>query len=67
MGERFIMWIAIMLVCFDPSALSCEVRAKPEAFYSERACREEAEAVAANMLKRNVYALLVFFSFLSLS
>ena len=46
-----------MLVCFDPSALSCEVRAKPEAFYSEKACREEAEAVAANMLKRNVYAV----------
>ena len=57
MGERFVMWIAIMLVCFDPSALSCEVRAKPEAFYSEKTCREEAEAVAASMLKRNVYAV----------
>jgi len=51
------MWVAIMLVCFNPSALSCEVRAKSESFYSEEDCKKEAEAVAASMLQKNVYAV----------
>jgi len=51
------MWVAIMLTCLDPSALSCQVIAKPEAFYSEQSCLEEAEAVATNLLQRGVYAI----------
>jgi len=51
------MWVAIMLVCLDPSALSCQVIAKPEAFYSEEDCKKEAEAVAVGMLQKNVYAV----------
>jgi len=46
-----------MLTCLDPSALSCQVIAKPEAFYSEQSCLEEAEAVATNFLQRGVYAV----------
>ena len=50
------MWIGILLVCFDPMALSCQVIAKPEAFYSEEACLKEAEQVAANIRQGGAYA-----------
>ena len=46
-----------MLTCLDPSALSCQVIAKPEAFYSEQSCLEEAEAVAIGFLQKGVYAI----------
>ena len=37
------MWIAFMLLCTGPSALSCEVMAKTDATFStEEACAEEA-------------------------
>jgi len=37
------MWIAFMLLCTGPSALSCEVMAKTEAtFATEEACAQEA-------------------------
>ena len=37
------MWIAFMLLCTGPSALSCEVMAKTEAtFPTEEACAQEA-------------------------
>jgi hypothetical protein len=51
------MWVAVMLTCLDPSALSCQVIAKPEAFYSEQSCLEEAEAVAIGFLQKGVYAI----------
>ena len=41
------MWIAFMLICTGPSALSCEVLAKTEAtFPTEQACIQEALIVA---------------------
>ena len=41
------MWIAFMLLCTGPSALSCEVLAKTEAtFPTEQACAQEALIVA---------------------
>tara|TARA_B100000902_G_scaffold197627_1_gene188650 strand:- start:11169 stop:11363 length:195 start_codon:yes stop_codon:yes gene_type:complete len=41
------MWIAFMLLCTSPAALSCEVMAKTEAtFPTEEACAEEAIVVA---------------------
>lgn len=46
-----------MLTCLDPSALSCQVIVKPEAFYSEQSCLEEAETLATNLLQRGVYAI----------
>ena len=37
------MWIAFMLLCTGPSALTCEVMAKTEAtFATEEACAQEA-------------------------
>ena len=41
------MWIAFMLLCTGPSALTCEVMAKTEAtFVTEEACTQEALLVA---------------------
>ena len=41
------MWIAFMLLCTGPSALSCKVMAKTEAtFPTEQACAQEALIVA---------------------
>ena len=41
------MWIAFMLLCSTPAALSCEVMAKTEAtFTTEQACAQEAMIVA---------------------
>jgi hypothetical protein len=50
------MWIGIMLVCFDPMALSCKIIAKPEPFYSEKVCLEEAEALANTIRRGGAYA-----------
>jgi hypothetical protein len=37
-------------------ALSCKIIAKPEPFYSEQACLEEAEQIAANTRAMGAYA-----------
>ena len=50
------MWIGIMLVCFDPMALSCNVIAKAEPFYSEEACLKESEQIALNIRQSGAYA-----------
>ena len=51
------MWVGIMLVCMDASALSCQVIAKSEPFYTEEACLKEAEQLATTMLLEGVYAI----------
>ena len=41
------MWVAFMLLCSTPAALSCEVMVKTEAaFTTEEACAQEAVLVA---------------------
>tara|TARA_B100001939_G_scaffold252118_1_gene219029 strand:- start:105 stop:299 length:195 start_codon:yes stop_codon:yes gene_type:complete len=41
------MWIAFMLLCSNPAALSCEVMVRTEsAFQTEEACASEALLVA---------------------
>jgi hypothetical protein len=50
------MWIGILLVCFDPMALSCKIIAKPEPFYTEQACLEEAGRVADTIRQGGAYA-----------
>lgn len=50
------MWIGIMLICFDPMALSCKIVAKPEPFYSEEACLEEAGSIAQTIRQNGAYA-----------
>ena len=51
------MWVGIMLMCMSPSALSCQVIAKPEAFYTEQSCLEEAAAFADDLRSQGVYAV----------
>ena len=41
------MWVAFMLLCSTPAALSCEVMVKTEAaFPTEQSCNEESILVA---------------------
>ena len=52
------MWIAFMLLCTGPSALTCEVMAKTEAtFVTEEACAQEALLVARYFQKQGYLAI----------
>jgi hypothetical protein len=52
------MWIAFMLLCTGPSALSCEVMAKTEAtFPTEQACIQEALIVARYFQEQGYLAI----------
>lgn len=52
------MWIAIILLCQNPSALSCQVLAKTdEIFYSEQECKEEVVAVATDFMSKGLMAI----------
>jgi hypothetical protein len=52
------MWIAFMLLCSTPAALSCEVMAKTEAtFVTEEACAQEALLVARYFQEQGYLAI----------
>ena len=52
------MWIALMLLCTGPSALTCEVMAKTEAtFVTEEACAQEALLVARYFQEQGYLAI----------
>lgn len=51
------MWVATVLICFNPSALSCQVVANPESFYNEQACMEDAQAEATRIIQNDIYAI----------
>ncbi len=52
------MWIAFMLLCSTPAAISCEVMAKTEAtFQTEEACSEEAILVARYFQQKGYLAI----------
>ena len=51
------MWIAVLLMCTTPSALSCQVIAKPEPFYVEEACKEETIIITNDLVSRGIYAV----------
>ena len=52
------MWIAFMLLCTGPSALTCEVMAKTEAtFPTEQACAQEALIVARYFQEQGYLAI----------
>ena len=58
MGERLIMWLAMILACANPSALSCNIIAnKQKIFKSESECMDEVVIVQKGFLDRGVYAL----------
>ena len=52
------MWIAFMLLCTGPSALTCEVMAKTEAtFATEEACAQEALLVTRYFQEQRYLAI----------
>jgi hypothetical protein len=52
------MWIAFMLLCTSPAALTCEVMAKTEAtFATEEACAQEALIVARYFQEQGYLAI----------
>jgi len=52
------MWIAFMLLCSTPAALSCEVMAKTEAtFTTKEACAQEAMIVARYFQQQGYLAI----------
>ena len=52
------MWIAFMLLCSTPAAMSCEVMAKTEStFPTEEACVQEALIVARYFQSKGYLAI----------
>ena len=52
------MWIAFMLLCNTPAALSCEVMVKTEStFVTEEACVEEAMIVSKYFQQQGYLAI----------
>ena len=52
------MWVALMLLCATPAAISCEVMAKTEAtFQTEEACAQEAILVARYFQQQGYLAI----------
>lgn len=51
------MWIGVLLMCLNPSALSCQVIAKSTPFYSEQTCNNEAVKLAKDLIAKGVYAV----------
>jgi hypothetical protein len=51
------MWLAIVLACTNPSALSCVVYAKEdEIFITKQECEVETKAMAARMNQLGAFA-----------
>tara|TARA_R110001606_G_scaffold228379_1_gene376371 strand:+ start:1983 stop:2177 length:195 start_codon:yes stop_codon:yes gene_type:complete len=51
------VYIAIILLCSSPSALSCEMKGKPESFYALDACLSEVSGVQQYFLSQGMYAV----------
>jgi len=52
------MWVAFMLLCTTPAAISCEVMAKTEAtFHTEEACAQEALLVTRYFQQQGYLAI----------
>lgn len=52
------MWIAVILLCQDPSALSCQVLAKTdETFQTEQQCVEVVVPAATDFLSKGMLAI----------
>ena len=51
------MWVAVILMCTDPSALSCKVVAKSEPFYTEQSCLQETRQMATLILQKGALAI----------
>ena len=52
------MWLAMMLVCANPSALSCNIIANTQRiYYNETECMAEVDRVQKDFLNKGVYAI----------
>ena len=51
------MWLGVLLMCLNPSALSCQVIAKSEPFYSEQECKISSDKLANDLRAKGVYAV----------
>jgi len=51
------MWLGVLLMCLNPSALSCQIIAKTEPFYSEQDCNNESAKLANDLKAKGVYAV----------
>ena len=52
------MWLAMLLVCANPAAVSCIIYANTkEIFYEESACNDEVYTVQKDLASRNLYAI----------
>ena len=51
------MWLGVLLMCTTPSALSCQIIAKPEPFYTEEACKQEILMLTNDLIEKGVYAV----------
>lgn len=51
------MWLGVLLMCLNPSALSCQIIAKTEPFYSEQDCKNSSNKIANDLKAKGVYAV----------
>ena len=51
------MWLGVLLMCLNPSALSCQIIAKTEPFYSEQECKSSSDKLANDLRAKGVYAV----------
>lgn len=50
-------YIAILLICSSPAAMSCEIKAKPDSFYTLDACMSEVTSVQRYLRDQGVFAV----------
>lgn len=50
-------YIAIILICSSPVAMSCEMKANPDSFYELDACMSEAASVQRYLQDQGVFAV----------
>jgi hypothetical protein len=52
------MWLALVMVCYNPSALSCQVIAKPNELYiSEEECNKETQTAVQYFTTKGALAI----------
>ena len=48
-------YIAIILICSSPAAMSCEIKAKPDSFYKLDVCMSEVTSVQRYLRDRGAF------------
>lgn len=50
-------YIAIILICSSPAAMSCEIKANPNSFYALDACMSEVTSVQRYLQEQGAFAV----------